>query len=327
MNDTMNENEMAGELRDLACRIHAWQEREGMKTPQLIREFRGVGSERTFRDLREGKVDRYDVEQQLANYRAVWAEIEARDERAAEEPIYDDLSTVQAVRMATLRAMRNSGINRVVIATGGSGVGKTTAKKWLIQRYGSRVQAVDALDIWADRPGEMLGSILKMTGTSGLPSSASERYDRVVEYLRRTRRCLAIDCGHHMGPHCVNTVKALVNSTPGEFLLLAMDTLWHKLESVAWQEARQISTNRLCERVRLRLTNEDVTRYLVHAFPRAEAAQLKAASAVIRPPAENAGNLLFVRDTVEQCRDMLADGEQPTVQTISEAVKAVCARR
>lgn len=330
MNETTTNTDgidAAEELRDLACRIHAWQEREGLKAAQMIREFRGLGSERTFRDLREGKVERYDAEQQLTSYRQVWAEIEARDDRAADEPLHDDLSTVLAVRAAVLRAMKSTGINRVVIATGGSGVGKTSARKLLSAKYGSRLVCVEALDLWSDRPGELLGAVLRAKGDEGLPSSTSERFVRVVEYLRKTRRCLVIDCAHHLGPHGVNTVKALVNATPGEFLLLAMETLWHKLESVSWQEARQISTNRLCERVRLRLTNEDVARYLSHTFPSADRAQLKSAAALVRPAAENAGNMLFARDCCEQARDMLAEGEQPTAQTFAEAVKAVCQRR
>jgi ribosomal protein S8 len=126
------------EVTDLARRIHAWQERGAIKTPALIRDFRGIGSEKTYRDLRNGNLDGYDCEQQLANYRAVWAEIEARDSRAAEEPVYDDLSAVQAVRLAALRAMRNTGINRVVIVLGGSGIGKSAALQALSLKYGSR---------------------------------------------------------------------------------------------------------------------------------------------------------------------------------------------
>jgi DNA transposition AAA+ family ATPase len=315
------------EVTDLARRIHAWQERGAIKTPALIRDFRGIGSEKTYRDLRNGNLDGYDCEQQLANYRAVWAEIEARDSRAAEEPVYDDLSAVQSVRLAALRAMRNTGINRVVIVLGGSGIGKSAALQALSLKYGSRVLRIEALEVWGDRPGELLGAILTASGASGLPITASERFARAAEFLRRTRRCLAIDEAHHMGPKCINTIKALVNATPGEFLLFAMATLWHKLEGAAYQEARQISTNRLSERIRLALTNEDVTRYLHHAFPHADATALKAGASLIRPAAENAGNFLFVRDVCEQTRDMISDTEKPTAQVFADAVKAVSARR
>ena len=325
--ETMSDGAESGELTDLARQIYAWQERTGFKTPALIREFRGIGSDKTSRDLRGGKTDGYDVEQQLANYRAVWAEIEARDERAADEPVFENLSAVTQMRMAALRAMRNNGINRVVIILGGSGIGKSVALKALYDKYGSRIVPVEALEVWQDRPAELLGSILMQTGSSGLPVGAAERFRRVCEVLKRTRRCLAIDEAHHMGPHCINTVKALVNATPGEFLLCAMNTLWSNLESVSYQEARQISTNRLSERVRLALTNEDVARYLGHWFPDTGKAALKASAALIRPAAEHAGNMLFVRDCCCQARDMMGEGEQPTPQIFSEAVKAVSARR
>jgi DNA transposition AAA+ family ATPase len=318
---------MKNELVDLARRIHAWQERCGIKTPALIREFKGVGSDRTFRDLREGKIEGYDEETQLCAYRAVWAEIESRDERAAEEPIYADLSTVDDIRQAALGAMRTNGSNRVVIVLGGSGMGKSFALRALRDKYGSRILAVEACTVWQDRPGELLGAILKSAGYEGSVQGTAERMVKVQELLRKTRRCVAIDEAHHMGPHCLGTIKALVNSTPGEFLLLAMATLWHRLEGSAYQEARQISTNRLYERVRLSLTNEDVAKYLAHCFPKADRAALKKGASVIRPAADNAGNMAFVRDAARQTRDMLADGDLPTAEVFAEAVKAVSARR
>jgi DNA transposition AAA+ family ATPase len=315
------------ELIDLARRIHAWQERSEIKTPALIREFRGIGSDTTYRDMRAGKTERYDEEQQLQAYRAVWAQIEARDERAAEEPVYEDLSSVMEIRRAALEAMRTSGSNRVVIILAGSGMGKTFSLKALREKYGSRILPVEADVIWDDRPGEFLGAILRASGVDGLPTGATQRMERVVELLRKTRRMVAVDEAHHMGPRCLGTIKALVNATPGEFLLLAMLTLWQRLEGQAYMEARQISTNRLCERVRLALTSDDVQRYLAHAYPGAEKAALKQAAGLIRPAADNAGNMAYVRDVARQARDMLADGEQPTAQVFAEAVKAVSARR
>ena len=43
-----------------------------------------------------------------------------------------------------------------------------------------------------------------------------------------------IDEAHHLGPHCLNTVKTLVNTTPGEFILVAIPTLWNKLQAHAY---------------------------------------------------------------------------------------------
>ena len=324
----MSHNEMQNnELIDLARRIHAWQERGGVKTPALIREFKGIGSDTTFRDLREGRIERYDYEQQLANYRAVWAEIEARDERAAEEPLYSDLSAVHNIRLASLEAMRTNGSNRVVMAFGGSGIGKTFALKALHQKYGSRVLCCEASVVWEDRPGELLGAILLATGADGLPSGQAVRLERVVEYLRKSRRMVAVDECQHLGPRCLGTIKTLVNATPGEFLLLGMGTLSRRMASDAYQEARQLSANRLCEALKLTLTCEDILCYLDHCFPKADKASLKKGAAIIRPAEDNAGNMAFVRDAARQTRDMLAEGAEPTPEVFAEAVKAVSARR
>ena len=325
----MNSNEQndAAELTDLARRIHAWQERQQLKTPALIREFRGIGSDTTYRDLRAGKTEQYDVEQQLAAYRAVWAEIEARDERAAEEPVYDDLSAVTAIRAAALAAMRTNGSNRVVLAFGGSGIGKTFALRSLREKYGSRVLCVEASVVWEDRPGELLGAILTASGADGLPSGQAVRLERVREYLRKSRRMVAVDECQHLGPRCLGAIKTLVNGTPGEWLLLGMGTLSKRMASDAYQEARQLATNRLSEAVKLGLTREDVAAYLCHVFPQADRKALKAGAALVRDAADNCGNMAFVRDAARQAADMLGEGEQPTAQVFAEAVKAVSARR
>ena len=109
----------AQELQEIAERIQAWQEAHGLSMARLLREFRELGSDKTYRDLRTGRIEGYDLEKQLAAYRAVWAEIEARDEvEGGREEIYADLSMVRAVREAALGAMRSNGTNRVVLVTG-----------------------------------------------------------------------------------------------------------------------------------------------------------------------------------------------------------------
>lgn len=322
------QTEASAELIDLARRIHAWQDRMGIKTPALIREFRGIGSDKTFRDLRNGDLAAgYDVDQQLANYRAAWAEIEARDERAAEEPIYDDLSAVSEIRRAAIGAMRTIGSNRVVLAFGGSGIGKTSALRWLCAKYGSRIVPVEASVVWEDRPGELLGAILAASGAEGLPASAPARLAAVTKWLRKSRRMIAVDEAQHLGPRCLGTIKSLVNATPGEWLLLGIGTLRKRLDMDAYQEARQLTTNRLSEALRLGLTREDVARYLAHVFPAAAKADIKAGAAIVRDAAEDAGNMAYVRDAARQARDMTAEGESPTAQVWAEAVKAVNARR
>jgi phage major head subunit gpT-like protein len=47
----------------------------------------------------------------------------------------------------------------------------------------------------------------------------------------------------------MNVVKTLVNQSPGEFCLIGIPSVWAKMYKSAYAEARQLSTNRLSERV------------------------------------------------------------------------------
>jgi type II secretory pathway predicted ATPase ExeA len=326
----MNENETTkdvAELTDLARRIHAWQERAGLTTARLIREFRGLGSDRTYRDLRAGRHEGYDREQQLAAYRAVMAQIEARDDGPTADPVWPDLEAVNLVRDAIVAAMRTNGSNRVVFVTGDSGSGKTTALRWMQDKYGSRIVALEASVVWEDRPGEFLGALLEASGANGLPSSGSQRLARAVDFLRRGRRMVAVDEAQHLGPRCLGTIKTLVNLTPGEWLLLGIPTLRRRLDQADHEEARQLSTNRLFESVRLGLTDDDVARYLAHVFPTVKKAQIKVGASLVRAAAAKAGNLAFVRDAARQAQAMTPEGEEPTDKIFAEAVLAVSGRR
>lgn len=169
-------------------------------------------------------------------------------------------------------------------------------------------------------PNAYLGSILRALGVTELPSGRVQRLEEVQARLQISRRCLVVDEAHHLGPHCLNTVKTLVNTTPGEFILVAIPTLWNKLQAHAYQEAKQIATNRLSERVKLTLDEADVRLYLSKRFPNATAADLKVAAKIIRPNALLAGNYAFVRDVSRELADLSADA-------VSRAVTAVSARR
>ena len=79
-------------------------------------------------------------------------------------------------------------------------------------------------------------------------------------------------------------------------MLIAIPTLWAKLETKSYQEARQLSTNRLSERIRLELRDRDIERYLARALDAEGSPELTAAAKVLRPQAAGNGNLSFVRD-------------------------------
>lgn len=324
MNETSKKD--AAELTDLANRIHNWAAGNGIPLAKVIRDYPGLGSDRTWRDLREGRLEGYDVEAQLANYRAALNVLEEVQGANGAEPVYDDLTPVVQLRRAALAAMRCNGTNRVVIVQAPSGGGKTTALRMLCGKYGTRIVPVEAADAWSDRPASLLGAVLRALGVGQLPSGTVERLEKCQELLNVSRRMVAVDEAHHLGPHCLNCIKTLVNTTPGEWLLIAIPTLWAKLETSAYQEARQLSTNRLSERVRMELGEKDIERYLSRAFEGADAAALRHGAKLIRPAAQSSGNLAFVRDVVACLRDIAGEGAV-TVQNIADAIQSAAKRR
>ena len=187
--------------------------------------------------------------------------------------------------------------------------------------------ATEASIVWDDRPAELLGAVLRAGGADGMPASASGRLRAATEYLRRSRRMVAVDEAQHLGPRCLGAIKTLVNQSPGEWLLLGVPTLRRRLDLAAYEEARQLSTNRLAESVRLALERGDVERYLQHKFPTAARRELKAGAAVIRDAALRSGNWAFVRDATRIALEMAPEGTEPTAQTLAEAAGAAAARR
>ena len=332
-------NNTENELVEIAAKIAAWGESHGMSRAQLVRNFTDLGSEKSFRDISAGQLEGYNAENQLTKYRAVYATMEELANQGGEEKIYDDLGTVVKIRRAFLGVVKATGTNRVLIVQGESGVGKTTAVGLLRGKYGTgRISYVEASDVWADSPNAFLGAILRALGVTELPAGRVQRLEEVQSRLGISRRCLVIDEAHHLGPHCLNTVKTLVNTTPGEFILVAIPTLWNKLQAHAYQEAKQIATNRLSERVKLTLDEADVRLYLSKKFGVGEKsgsgrydsptptqnshsqADLKVAAKIIRPSALLSGNYAFVRDVARELTALDAE-------TVSRAVTAVTARR
>ena len=326
-NDNNNDGSIegaGGELARIAGRLSEWAARRGIPTARFCRDYPGLGSERTFRDLRAGRTAGYDVQAQLAAYRGVLAAVEELSgDGAGGERVYDDLGPVVALRRAFAAVAQAAGTNRVVVVQGESGVGKTTAARVLQGRYGAgRVLLMEASDVWGDNPSCLLGGILRALGRTELPPARSARLGECQAALCLSRRCLVIDEAHHLGPHCLNAVKTLVNTTPGEFILVAIPSLWAKLQKNAYQEARQLTTNRLSERVQLRLSDADVARYLAKFYPDEQPASLRHAARLVRVQAAASGNMAFVRDTVRELRD-----SPPTPENVSKAVEAVAARR
>ena len=310
----MNERQEIGEY----CKaIAGYAKRRGIGVKKLVAEFPALGGRTTYFDMCAGKFEGYNLENHLANYRQVAqyvAEGAGNEERYA-------LPAVEQIENALKGVMQTWGLDRVTFVDGESGTGKTTAAKMLCAKYGSRVMFVEATEVWADSPRAFLREILRAFGVLTLPASTLDALDRVLELQGVTRRCLIVDEAHHLGPRCLNVLKTLVNKSPGEFCLIGIPSMWAKLHKQAYTEARQLSTNRMSERVAVVLDERAVAAYLKNVFPDAGVRETNTAAKIIRPAATQHGNMAFVRDV---CR--LIDGDL-TQEAVVSAVQQVAQRK
>jgi len=322
--DTTNTRD---QLSAVARQIRAYQEDQRLSDRELVKRFPGLGSDRTWARIAGGDLDNVDPAQWLGEYLAVQAAIAVIREHAGDDdPLYDDLTTVLDLRAAVAEAMRERGINRLVIMQGPQGSGKSTAAVLLRAKYGCRVRLCEATEIWKENANAMLGGMLAQYGVPQPPIPVAEKWAILVNKMNESRTCLIIDEAHHLGPKTLNLVKSLVNQTPGEIVLLAMATLWRRLETAAYEEARQLTQNRLLERIRMEgVAQADAEKILVRRLSLSTADARLAASAVRQAAGAN-GNLTFVKLV---CRHAarLAHGEPVTPDHVTRAAARVVASR
>jgi len=314
------------ELSQIAAKIRGWQEERKLSDSQMLREFPGLGSTKTYTRIVAGDCEDLDCERWLRDYAAVWNLIQLLAESAAEqEEIYPDLTTVTDLRKAVADAMRETGNARLVLVQGPSGSGKTTAARFLQAKYGARIVICEATEIWKDNANAMLGGILQSLGTKQPPVSMAERFNLAVSRLAESRCCLVIDEAHHLGPRTLNLVKSIINQTPGEVVLLALGTLWQRLETQAYAEARQLTGNRLAERLRFEgVETADVERILERRL--GMDGEAKAAAKALAQAARAHGNLAFVRLVCRQAR-RLAGNSRVTADHLARATALVAGTR
>ena len=236
------------------------------------------------------------------------------------EQLYDDLFPVIELRRVFIETTKENGLARLVILQGPTGSGKSSARKVLFEKFGQRLVLVEASVAWNDSPMAMLGAILKALGKKEAPYNQMDRLQMVLEMLNESRRALVIEEAHHMGPRLLNLCKTLINNTPGEFILVTIDTLWKKLESAAYQEALQLTGNRLAERVLLSsvLMKSDVEKILSRRTAILKR-DLEMAIKIVMDKAANYGRFAFVRDVCTRV-NTLADGEPVTLELFAQAV-------
>lgn len=312
----------ANRLRALARRVADYQEAAKLSTEALVKKLPTIGSSKTYKRILDGDLAELDLERQLSNFEAAVAWIESTgNESAEEEEIYDDLTAAISLRRALLQTQKEAGNARAIFVLGPSGAGKTCARRSVMQKFGARILLIEATVAWSDSTNAMLGAILRALGVRDIPLVQSDRLIKVVEKLSDTRRALFIEEAHHLGPKCLNLVKTLINQTPGEFVFFAIDTLWRKLETAAFEEARQLTGNRLAERIDLgrEMKARDIGLLIDRRVTLAADAERGKIIDSLLHYAPNYGRFAFVRDTL--CR--VAEVAGPRAATKQDFIEAI----
>lgn len=315
------------ELIDIANKVREWQIARqrgpdgGLSDEKMCRKFDALGSSKTYKKIINGDLDELDVEEWLLKYRTVIAVIEAIGEQKASEELFDDLRPVLDARRIVSEVMREDSIARFVLVEGDTGSGKSSAMRCIQRRYGSRFISVQAQEVWCDQPAELLAAILKALGIdrNEIPWRVGDRMAKVIERLTATRKGVLIDEGHHMGPRCLNTLKAIINDSPSEIIVFAMLTLWRKQERGAYQEAKQLTQNRLFERITLApLGSGDVKKIVERRLGDLTPEDQATVVTLFMKHAKNNGNGGFIRNVFRRLRN---NGDK--VQTFENVTKAI----
>jgi type II secretory pathway predicted ATPase ExeA len=296
-------------LQQLAEQARDYQQSRGISDTEMCRRFTGLGSTKTYKRILEGDTAELDLERWETDYRQVLSliEIEAQSIEI-DEPVYDDLKHISQTRLAVIDAMNEKGNNRLVIVEGPSGSGKSTAGRALAARFGRKIVLAEADETWKESPNAMLGGLLRALGVKEIPQSSEGRKTKLVEHLIANPACLVVDEAHHLGPRTFNLVKTLLNQTVCQFVFLAIPTLFRKLESAAYEEAKQLTHNRMCERVRLAGPAAAETEKFLARRLKFDTDTLKPCAEICATRAPQFGNWNFVNLVTRKCRGLVGKG-------------------
>lgn len=321
----------ADELRELGQKIREWQTVKGLSDAELCRKFGELGSDKTYKKVRDGELLEMDLEKQLNNYRTAWALMENDSiQEREEDEIEKDLYATVVLNRVFLETRREKGLARAIFLIGPSGSGKTSAQDYLRDTYGPRIISIRAVVAWSDSPMAMMAAILARLGVNNPPMNQAERFNKTTEKLKETRRAVFIEDSHHLGPRCLALVIALIDETPGEFLIAAVDSLWAKLQTRAYQELEQLRINRLAEKILLgrEVREKDVQKLLerrVQWDGDAKAA-IKRVLPLLVEKANTHGRLAFVREAIKRANDK-ASKAPVTAELFAEAIAQEVASR
>lgn len=261
MTDTKNQ------LRALAREVQNYQLERDWSDTRLCKEIAHVGSTKTYKRILDDTDDleELNVDTQLRNYQAAAETIRAlRTKDRPAEPEYEDFTNILNARAAVGRALleEEDCVARLVIIEGNTATGKDAVKKNLLKVWPKITVAVEASELWRDSlavPARAIYAALNVVKqadkdtkeTPKPPRYPAEIIAEVIAALKERKLVLIINEAHHLGPRGLNMVKTLLNQTPTVIVLECIPALLTRLLSSSYEEAVQLTGNRLCERVYL----------------------------------------------------------------------------
>lgn len=337
--DPIPETDPQRQLREIATAIETYRADLGMTKATLLRQYSELGTDKTYGKVISGDFAELKIEDKwLPAYQDVWSRIQSEEPDDASGLIADMHGPMELCR-SYLETRNEKGNSRFILILGDSGIGKTTAIDILKAKpYGNLILVSEACEIWKNKYGKgtaapLLREIGKSLGLRDLPASRDKLKDVIVETLNSKRRCLVIEEAHHLCPEGVNVLKTLINLTPVIIIATAMPILWDKLSGSrhAWAECKQLTGNRLAERIYLTLKLADVQRFLT---ARTSAHDIQLAPEVIKKCAERVaaeavhyGNFKFVACVAKRFLREIRAGQDADVSTFTNAIAAEKKRR
>lgn len=248
-------------LAELARDIDNYRRERDWPLKKLAQQISQIGSDRTFTKILDGKFEDLNVDSQLRAYEIAAltvADLRTRDFPA--EPIYPGFANVLNVKTAVSRAWNEPSIARTVIVSGENGTGKTTARDQILKDWPKGTVNTQADETWRDSLNtpylEIIRALnVKRKSENGepwrIPNYPPDRQEVILDELNKRKLILIIDDAHRMGPRGLNMLITLIDKSLVVPVLFGLPVLLRRLFTTAYEEAIQLTGNRLCERVSL----------------------------------------------------------------------------
>ena len=323
------QTDAAGELLACAKSIETYRVDLGLPKAPLLRQYPELGSDKTYGKITSGDFSQLDTESWLEKYQHVWSQIQ-HDDAGADEGLLDCLHAPVELCRSYLETRNERSNARFILLLAESGMGKTSAVEIMKSKpYGGLIFDLEATDVWKDKQGRgtaapLLHAIGGRIGLKDLPTSRSRLLTHVIAKLKERRICLVIEEVHHLCPQGVNTLKTLINLTPVIIIATGLPLLWDKLAGsrAAWAECKQLTGNRLAERIELVLTLADVTRFVELRLGAgiATPAFLGKVCSTLAQEAVSRGNMKFISKVCSTFHAQVRKGEDATAEVFKNAI-------